>query len=243
MPSRGSPWNKMIYAIVCAAGSGTRMGAQVPKQYIEINEKPLLFYTLRALENSCIDRIVIVADESHLSFVVSDIVERYGFCKVIQVCSGGKERFDSVFHGLDAIREEASEEDLVLIHDGARPFVQAEEIANVVQAVQTYGAAIAASPVQDTIKVSDAEGFVAATTIRKQTWQVQTPQGFIYGQIRHAYQKAASMHGDQTAVFTDDAMVLEAVFPQKKIKLVKTSGENRKITTAADLALAKKKLF
>ncbi len=249
----------MIYGIILAGGSGTRVGGEVPKQYIEINGKPLLYYTLQAFEVSDVNQIVIVADEAHLRFVVSEIVDKYGLQKVIRVCTGGSERFYSVYHGLHELSDQAGEEDLVLIHDGARPFIRPEEINQMISETKTYGAAIAAMPVKDTIKVSDEEGFVAGTTIRSQTWQIQTPQAFRFGLIKKAYDRAYQVqqtsgtagasagHANETApdpgkLFTDDSMVVEAVFPNQKIKLVPTSYGNIKITTPEDLEAAKTRL-
>lgn len=239
-----------VYGIVLAGGSGKRVGAEIPKQYIEINEKPLLYYTLKAFEDSSVDGISIVADEAHLQFVVSEIVDKYGLKKVIRVCQGGAERFDSVHHGLDDLSTVAEADDVVLIHDGARPFIKPEEIERMIKAAAEYGAAIAAMPVKDTIKVSDEDGFVAATTVRANTWQIQTPQAFQFGLIKDAYDKAAQMKWkaadgnllDAGKIFTDDSMVIEAVCPEQKIKLEKLSYDNIKITTAEDLELAKARL-
>ncbi len=253
-----------VYGIILAGGSGKRVGTEIPKQYIEVNGKPLLYYTLKAFEDSNVDVVSIVADEAHLQFVVSEIVDKYGLKKVIRVCQGGEERFNSVHHGLDDLRTVAKEDDVVLIHDGARPFIKPEEINEMIRAVEENGAAIAAMPVKDTIKISDEQDFVAATTVRAQTWQIQTPQGFRYGLIKTAYDKAvgmqwkvpiaASSEGDESSaidvgryvgagkLFTDDSMVIEAINPEQKIKLVKTSYENSKITTPDDLELAKARL-
>lgn len=239
-----------VYGIVLAGGSGKRVGAEIPKQYIEINEKPLLYYTLKAFEDSSVDGISIVADEAHLQFVVSEIVDKYGLKKVIRVCQGGAERFDSVHHGLDDLSTVAEADDVVLIHDGARPFIKPEEIERMIKAAAEYGAAIAAMPVKDTIKVSDEDGFVAATTVRANTWQIQTPQAFRFGLIKDAYDKAAQMKWKAAdgnllgagKIFTDDSMVIEAVCPEQKIKLEKLSYDNIKITTAEDFELAKARL-
>ena len=239
-----------VYGIVLAGGSGKRVGAEIPKQYIEINEKPLLYYTLKAFEDSSVDGISIVADEAHLQFVVSEIVDKYGLKKVIRVCQGGAERFDSVHHGLDDLSTVAEADDVVLIHDGARPFIKPEEIDRMIKAAAEQGAAIAAMPVKDTIKVSDEDGFVAATTVRANTWQIQTPQAFRFGLIKDAYEKAAQMKWKAAdgnllgagKIFTDDSMVIEAVCPEQKIKLEKLSYDNIKITTAEDLELAKARL-
>ncbi len=242
----------MIYSLILAGGKGKRAGGDVPKQYADINGYPLLYYTIRAFEQSDVDRISIVADREHIQYVVSDIVDRYNFNKVIRVCEGGEERFNSVHHGLDDLKDEASIDDIVLIHDGARPFITSGEIGDIVAGVDKYGAAIAAMPVKDTIKIADEHGFVKDTTDRALTWQVQTPQGFKYGLIRDAYKRsfALTRSGDENdgpgvlkpEQFTDDAMVLANIYKDKKVKLVKTSYGNIKITTPADLELAKQHL-
>ena len=250
----------MVYAIIMSGGSGTRVGGDIPKQYIEINGKPLLYYTLKAFEASEVDCISIVAGEDWMKYVVSEIVDGYHLKKVIRVCQGGEERFDSVRHGLDDLSDTAKEEDLVLIHDGARPFIRPEEINVMIREASEHGAAIAAMPVKDTIKISDDAGFVAGTTIRKNTWQIQTPQAFRFSLILDAYREAGSRvwkrpaeenAGVQNAVaepvkpgkiFTDDSMVVEAVWPQQRIKLVPISYENIKITTPEDLKVAESRL-
>lgn len=246
-----------------AGGSGKRFGSEIPKQYIEVNGRPLLYYTLKAFEDSCVEGIVIVAGREWMRFVIDKIVDRFSLKKVISVCQGGAERFDSVYHALDDLGNVAAEEDTVLIHDGARPLIKPGEINIMAEAVSEFGAAIAAMPVKDTIKISDDEGFVAATTVRANTWQIQTPQAFRYGLIKNAYDSASEMlwkspvecASDTTshsegkpalvkagAVFTDDSMVVEAVCPQQKIRLVRTSYENIKITTPEDLEVAKARL-
>lgn len=254
--------------MILAGGSGKRVGAEIPKQYIEINGKPLLYYTLKAFEESGVDSVIIVADEVHLQYVINEIVDRFGLKKVIRVCQGGAERFNSVHHGLEDLEDLAELEDIVLIHDGARPFIQPEEIDKMSEEAAANGAAIAAMPVKDTIKISDEEGFVAATTVRANTWQIQTPQAFRYGLIKKAYDQAATMRWKQPAsrgdsnhqdsaekdskrstqyteagkLFTDDSMVIEALCPEQKIKLVPVSYGNIKITTAEDLEVAKARL-
>lgn len=246
----------MVYGIIMSGGSGTRVGTDIPKQYLEINGKPLLYYTLKAFEESDAESVSIVAGADYLKFVVSEIVDKYHFKKVIRVCEGGEERFDSVHHGLEDLSDVANEEDIVLIHDGARPFIKPAEINAMIREAEEHGAAIAAMPVKDTIKISDDAGFVAATTVRKNTWQIQTPQAFRYGLIREAYSAASerlwkrpsdSAGSDADPVepgklFTDDSMVVEALLPQQKIKLVPVSYGNIKITTPEDLEVAKANL-
>ena len=225
----------VTWAIVLAAGQGTRMGGNVPKQYIEVMDRPLLYYTLKAVEGSSADRVVIVTDREHMRYVLSDIVDKYNFKKVVSICEGGRERPVSVLHGLDDIKEQAGADDIVLIHDGARACISSEAIDAVRADVFRYGAAIAAMPCKDTIKISDRDGFIRETTDRSLSWQAQTPQGFLYGEISAAYLKA--MERDISKI-TDDAQVWNMAFPDRKIKLTQAGYDNIKVTTPEDMILA-----
>ena len=229
-----------IYAVVVAGGRGSRMGTDIPKQYMEIHGKPLLYYTLKAFEDSCVDGISLVVAYDRMQYAVTQIVDKYGFPKVISICEGGRERFYSVLHALDDLSGIAQDDDIVLIQDGARPFVTADLIREVAEAVQTYGAAIAAVPAKDTIKIADADGFVAETTVRANTWQIQTPQGFRYGEIHKAYRDLLEKTASPSV--TDDSQVFELAFPEKKVKLVKASYDNIKITTPEEFEVAKERL-
>ena len=239
-----------VFTIVAAGGSGSRMGSDIPKQYLMVRDKPLLYYTLEAFEDSCVDGVSVAVSKDWMPFVVSDIVDKFHLNKVIRVCEGGSERHISVYHALDDLSDVAAEDDIVLIQDGARPFVTAELISKIAAGVQEFGAAVAAVPAKDTIKIADADGFVAATTERARTWQIQTPQGFYYGEILKAYRRLFAdadradgfFSGRGKTVITDDAMVFERAFPEKKVKLIEAFYENIKITTAEDFEVAKARL-
>ena len=231
-----------IYAIIAAGGSGSRMGSDIPKQYLTVRDKPLLYYTLEAFENSCVNGVSVAVSKDWMQYVVSDIVDKFRLNKVIRVCEGGAERHVSVFHALDDLSDIAKADDIVLIQDGARPFVTAQLIEKIASGVEEFGAAIAAVPVKDTIKISDADGFVKETTVRANTWQIQTPQGFYYGEILEAYRRLFADAGRENVMITDDAMVYERAFPKKKVKLIEAFYENIKITTVEDLEVAKARL-
>ena len=231
-----------IYAIIAAGGSGSRMGSDIPKQYLTVRDKPLLYYTLEAFENSCVNGVSVAVSKDWMQYVVSDIVDKFHLNKVIRVCEGGAERHVSVFHALDDLSDIAKADDIVLIQDGARPFVTAQLIEKIASGVEEFGAAIAAVPVKDTIKISDADGFVKETTVRANTWQIQTPQGFYYGEILEAYRRLFADAGRENVMITDDAMVYERAFPKKKVKLIEAFYENIKITTVEDLEVAKARL-
>lgn len=242
--------DKMI-AIVLAAGAGKRMNSKVAKQYIELNEKPILWYALNTFsESDLVSDIVLVVGAGEEKFVQKEIVEKYGFGKVTLICQGGAERYLSVWNGLCAIKEAGLLEPgtkecngggvYIAIHDGARPFVTEQILQDTYAAAKEYKACVAGMPVKDTIKIADEEGFAVQTPKRDLVWAVQTPQVFEGLLIYNAY---AKLMGDlekltrQGVVVTDDAMVVEHMTGER-VKLVKASYENIKITTPEDLILA-----
>lgn len=218
-------------AIVLAAGQGKRMNSKVQKQYLLIKGKPVLYYTLKAFEESDrISEIVLVTGKDEIEYCRKEIVEKYGFKKVDKITAGGKERYHSVYEGLKVIENA----DYVLIHDGARPFVDEGIIERACEAVKIHQACVVGMPVKDTIKISDEEGFAKQTPDRRRIWQVQTPQTFSYSLIKEAYEKLLMEEPDG---ITDDAMVVETM-TDHKVKLVEGSYQNIKITTPEDLKIA-----
>lgn len=237
---------KFCTAVVLAAGQGKRMGSKVAKQYLEVEGKPLLYYTLRAFEQSpLIDAIVlVVGDAGQISYCRTEIVERYRFRKVQAVTTGGRERYDSVYCALRVISDEMCQkarEGYVLIHDGARPVVTEAILNRCLEAVTKYEACVAAMPVKDTIKLADEEGFAASTPRRDLLWMVQTPQAFSFPLIYSAYgeMERTREKWERTGLkITDDAMVVET-FTSRRVKLVEGSYENIKVTTPDDLPLVR----
>lgn len=218
-------------AVILAAGQGKRMGTDVPKQYLEIGGKPVLAYSLQAFQVCpCLDEIVLVTGREDLTRVKEEIVGRYGLTKVKHIVPGGAERFLSVYEGLKAV----GGCDYVLIHDGARPFIDQELLARVLSDVKTYGACAAGMPSKDTVKISDEKGFAEVTPDRSHVWNVQTPQAFSYPMIFDAYRRLIESGRSDV---TDDAMVLERM-TQKKVRLTEGSYRNIKITTPDDLEIA-----
>ena len=217
-------------AIILAAGSGKRMNSKVHKQYLIIQDRPVLYYSLKAFEDSAVDEIVLVVGKGEEKFCRKEIVDKYGISKVKAIVEGGKERYHSVFEGL----KQTSDADYVLIHDGARPFVNQDIIRRCMQEVQKYQACVVGMPVKDTIKIADEEGYAKQTPDRKNVWMIQTPQTFSYALIYEAYEEI--LKTEDTAI-TDDAMVLERI-KGKKSKLIEGSYRNIKITTPEDLLIA-----
>ena len=217
-------------AIVLAAGSGKRMNSKVHKQYLIIQDRPVLYYSLKAFEDSAVDEIVLVVGKGEEKFCRKEIVDKYGISKVKAIVEGGKERYHSVFEGL----KQTSDADYVLIHDGARPFVNQDIIRRCMQEVQKYQACVVGMPVKDTIKIADEGGYAKQTPDRKNVWMIQTPRTFSYALIYEAYEEM--LKTEDTAI-TDDAMVLERI-KGKKSKLIEGSYRNIKITTPEDLLIA-----
>lgn len=236
-------------AIVLAAGAGKRMQSNVAKQYMLLNEKPIIWYALHAFEESnIINKVILVVGAGEIPYGKKEIVEKYGFSKVVAVIEGGAERYLSVWEGLKQLDSgllisnatENAEGNYVFIHDGARPFVTEEIIQDTYEAAKAYGACVAGMPVKDTIKIADEEGFAAQTPNRKTVWAVQTPQVFEEKLIISSYTSLIENLDklkSQGVEITDDAMVVETM-TQRKVKLVKASYENIKITTPEDMRIA-----
>ena len=224
-------------AIVLAAGQGKRMGSSVHKQYLLLRDKPVIYYSLKVFEDSRIDDIVLVVGTDEETFCRNEIVEKYGFHKIRAIVEGGRERYHSVANGIRAVCWAC---DYILIHDGARPFVNDEIIDRGLDEVQCSQACVVGMPVKDTIKISDEMGYVSDTPARALVWQVQTPQVFDRELIAQAYEKLLAEEEKMAAAgisVTDDAMVVE-YFMRIPVKLIQGSYKNIKITTPEDLKIA-----
>lgn len=228
--------SKKICAICLAAGQGKRMESNVQKQYLLIEEKPVLYYALKAFQESPVDEVILVVGAGEEEYCQKEIVDKYKMTKVSAIVAGGKERYHSVFHGIQAIEKC----DYVLIHDGARPFLNQDIICRCIDGAKTYQACVAGMPVKDTIKLADDDQNIESTPERSKVWQIQTPQAFSYELIKKAYTMLIENEnkGIQTEIpVTDDAMVVE-YFLKKKVHLVQGSYENIKITTPEDMYVA-----
>ena len=216
-------------AIVLAAGKGSRMHMDIQKQYATILGKPVIAYTLDAFETSQVDDIILVVGEGEIPFARKQIDYHFGYTKVSQIVTGGKERYESVYKGLCAAKDST----YALIHDGARAFITPELIAQCIRDVIAYDACVMAVPVKDTIKIVDEEQYSVSTPDRKVMWQMQTPQCFRLPEIREAYRRMLES-GDNT--MTDDAMVMEK-YGSRRVKMTMGSYENIKLTTPGDFIL------
>lgn len=217
----------MNTAIIVAAGSGKRAGSAIPKQFVEINGKPLLGHTIKKFEAcGAVDRIVLVVAEDEIGNC-REIVEKYGFGKVGEIVPGGATRADSVVNGLAAVDGRAG---IVAVHDGARPFVTPEEIAATIEKAAETGAACLVAAVTDTIK-EVGNGRIQGTIDRNTLRRALTPQAFRYEILSAAYEQAGT--GEYV---TDECFVVEKA--GHEIALVEGSARNIKITNPEDIAIA-----
>lgn len=231
----------MVTAIVLAAGVGSRMKSEKAKQFLEVAGHEVLYYSLRTFnEHPEVDAIVLVTKEEFIEHCQKELVDRYHLAKVVHICEGGKERYDSVYRGLSATMEGQGsvEADIVLIHDGARPFVTADMISVSIACARENGACTVGVPAKDTIKIVDAEHYGVDTPERQFVYQIQTPQTFRTSLLRRAYETMyeAKRNGD-THNITDDTMLVEQ-YAGVRCKVVDGTYENIKITTPEDMMIA-----
>lgn len=219
-----------ITAIILAGGSGKRMNTDMPKQYLMLNGKPLLYYSLKAFEDSPVDEIILVTKAGEEEYCRKEFVERYGFQKVSAIVAGGKERYHSVLAGLREIKVC----DYVMIHDGARPLITPKLIGQMAEEVIEHQACVLGVPVKDTIQLTDDAGVITLTPKRSQVWQAQTPQAFAFSMVRDAYERIVQ---EPATEVTDDAMVVGHYYTLP-IYMVAGSYTNIKVTTPEDIPMA-----
>lgn len=218
------------YAVVVAAGSGRRLGSEVPKQYLPLAGKPLLIHSLVSLNShSQVDAIVLVVGPGWEERG-RQLAHKYKINKLTTVITGGQQRQQSVYRGLLAVPNHGK---IVLIHDGARPFLAADLISRMITAARRTGAAVPVIPVKDTVKVIGPGGFIKETLDRSQLVAAQTPQSFLRDVIIKAHQDAAA----ERFAGTDDAMLVEKM--GLPVEMVPGDENNIKITTPLDLQWAK----
>lgn len=215
-------------AIITAGGRGARFGSGAPKQFAALGGKPLLAHSVEAFSSlDIISEIVLVAPPDWVTYVEKEIAGTPG-SKVSRVVPGGAERQHSVENGFNVL---SGSPDVVVVHDGVRPFATASLIEEVIREAYGHGAALAALPAGDTVKRAGDSGLVESTVPRDTLWLAQTPQAFRYGVLREAFEKAR----EDGFLATDEALLAERI--GASVKLVKGSPHNIKITTREDLAL------
>lgn len=219
-----------VTAIIASAGQGRRMGTDRQKPYIGLGDRPILAYSLDALDKShLIDEIVVVVGKPNLEMIWERIIKRYNIRKVKKIVVGGRTRSDSVYNGL---RELDPHTDIVLIHDGARPFLRQDLIRRSIEAAKKFGAAVVAVRATSTIKEVDRNSVVSSTLNRKELWEVQTPQTFKKNLILKAYERA----GLDRRKAKDDATLVEKMGGE--VRVIRGFRDNIKITTPEDLMIA-----
>ncbi|MCM0081096.1 2-C-methyl-D-erythritol 4-phosphate cytidylyltransferase [Geomonas sp. Red32] len=210
---------------------GKRMGAGTNKQYLLLDGIPILAHTLRVFQDApFVDGIYVVSPQAEIPFCRAEVIDRFGFSKVRAIVPGGAERQHSVANGLKAMKG-VTDEDLVLIHDGVRPFVPLQVLEAAAAAARETGSAVVAVPSKDTIKVARG-GLVIATPPREELWLAQTPQAFRYGLIKRAHAQAES----EGFLGTDDSSLMEHL--GLPVRVVMGDYRNIKITTPEDMVLA-----
>ena len=218
-----------IIALIVAAGEGRRIGYRISKPYLFLGKRPILAHTL-AIFQKCrlITKIVIVVNGEDKKRCEREVIKKNNFDKVSRLVIGGARRSDSVYNGLKMISGDC---DIVVIHDGVRPFVTETIIKRSIGGAKKYKACVVGMPVTETIKIKGENNFVEETLERKKLWNIQTPQSFAYEVLLPAYSKYAKQRE-----VTDDASLVEKM--GYRVKLVEGSYENIKITTPEDLIFA-----
>ncbi|MDY4252697.1 MULTISPECIES: 2-C-methyl-D-erythritol 4-phosphate cytidylyltransferase [unclassified Clostridium] len=220
----------MISAIILAGGKGTRMGANISKQYIKLKGKPILYYTIKRFsESKDIDKIILVLPKDEIDYCKEKVLDKYSL-HVDLIVEGGKERQDSVMNALN----ELIDEEIVLIHDGARPFVSQRIIDEGIKYARLYGASAPGVMPKDTIKIKGDNNFALSTPDRNTLVAIQTPQVFKFRIIKECHKKVK----EEDIKVTDDTMVVETY--GNKVYLYEGDYTNIKVTTPEDLILAEK---
>ena len=222
----------MISAIILAGGKGKRMNSSISKQFIEIKGKPIIYYTIKKFnDNKNIDNIVVVLSQEEIEYFKENILKKYDL-KVDKIVIGGAERQDSVYNGLKSL--ENTETDIVLIHDGARPFISDRIIEDGIKYASIYGACAPGVMPKDTIKIKEKNNFSIDTPNRETLVAIQTPQVFKFREILECHKKVKM----DKVVVTDDTMVVERY--GTKVYLYDGEYTNIKVTTPEDLILGEK---
>lgn len=213
--------------IIPSGGKGLRLGTDIPKQYVKVNNKELIAYTIDVFEQcNEIDEIVIAAQKDYFN-LLNEIIKKYSFRKVLKIVEGGKERQDSVYNALSSLS--ASNRDLILVHDAARPLLPQKVLLSALQSAENFDNVVVGIKAKDTlIKGSDS---VLSYVDRSEIFYTQTPQIFRYGILKSAMEKAIR----KSFLGTDESMLVHKA--SYKVKLVEGSVFNFKVTTKDDLDL------
>lgn len=217
----------MNSVIIVAAGSGKRMNMDINKQFIKLNKKEIIAHTIDVFyKNENVDEIIVCIKKEEEELFKDKIINKYSF-KNIKIAYGGKERQDSIYNGLKCLDDKC---DIVLIHDGARPFVDDRIINESIKVAREKKAVVVGTPVKDTIKVV-CDGIINDTPNRVNLWSAQTPQVFEYKLITRAYEEAY----ENNYYGTDDSMLVENI--GQEVAMIMGSYDNIKITSPEDISI------
>ena len=218
-------------AVIVAAGKGARMDGDLPKQYLLLESLPILAHTLKVFA-SCdlVEEIIVVVPAQDTEYCRENILSKVNVTKKCQFVSGGEERQDSVYNGILTVSEDS---DIVVIHDGVRPFIRSDQLIAVIHAADRFGACILGIPAYDTLKEIDHSKSILRTIQRERIWLAQTPQAFQYNLIKEAHAKARR----NQYLSTDDAALAE--WSGVSVKIISGSRDNIKITNQEDLEIAR----
>ncbi|MFR5627012.1 MAG: IspD/TarI family cytidylyltransferase [Haemophilus parainfluenzae] len=223
----------MNIVLLIAGGVGSRFGANIPKQFVEINNKPIIAYTLEIFQKAIeIDQIVVVSVAGWEDYI-ERLKNNFAITKLMHIITGGDSRFESIYKGLISLADIANESDLVLIHDAVRPCVTTNQINSSLRVAKIQGAALAVASCYDTMFVSRDGIIIDKVFPREELFKGQTPESIQYGIAYSAYREA-----DQKGLYIDSptSLLLKLNIP---VGLSLGSQENLKITTMEDIALFK----
>ena len=225
---------RMNIAIVFAGGVGTRMGSEIPKQFLELNGKPVLAHTLELFQSHVrIDKIVLVAAESHFDDCRT-LAEKYGISKLHRIVACGDSAQESIYNGLKAAAEDFLPETTVLLHDGVRPYLEPQVIDANIDAVEEFGNAVTYTPCYETIVLSKDGEKISALPYRRESYTAQAPQSFRLGEILAAHERIRA-RPEGYADMVDQATICWMLgIP---IHLVRGNRGNVKITTPEDIVM------
>lgn len=222
----------MNIAMIFAGGSGIRMGAGVPKQFLEINGKPVVIHTLELFQyHSMIDKIYVSVLREYIDYMKA-LIEEYRITKVEAVVPGGETAQDSIYNVLLKASQENPADSVVLLHDGVRPYVSSDVISDNIRAVEEYGSAITSTPGYETVVLSPDGTQVDQVPLRKQTYTAQAPQSFRLGDILEAHNQIRVTPGRYDNM-VDACTIMTAL--GKKVHLVMGNRGNIKVTTPEDV--------
>lgn len=223
----------MNTAIIVAAGSGKRFGTETPKQFLEVNGKPLIIHTLERFQDCpLINQIILVLPSNQASDFLK-LISKYGITKLTKIVAGGKTRAESVWNGFKTIQ--STKANIIAVHDGARPLIMPEEISECIEKAKETGSAILVAPVTDTIKEIK-DGKIVKTIDRNKLRRALTPQCFRYQVLKKAFDKIENLSESAT----DESFLVEQLGIE--VSIVEGSARNIKVTNKEDLILVEKLL-